>query len=119
LTAETASRSHQAEALQSRQADPAAEDLGRPRAGQFTKISDLFSGIRQYRTLGLVWFDNVQNDGLYHQDWRIETTRRRTPRSGSASPSSTWPGPDGVCRDRLAAARAGATGTRACALMSS
>jgi hypothetical protein len=43
-----------------------------PRAGQFTKISDLFSGMRQYRTLGLVWFDKVQNDGIYHQDWRIE-----------------------------------------------
>ncbi len=43
-----------------------------PRAGQFTKISDLFSGMRRYRTLGLVWFDKVQNDGIYHQDWRIE-----------------------------------------------
>jgi len=43
-----------------------------PNAGQFTKISDLFSGMRQYRTLGLVWFDKVQNDGIYHQDWRIE-----------------------------------------------
>jgi hypothetical protein len=43
-----------------------------PQAGQFTKISDLFSGMRQYRTLGLVWFDKVQNDGIYHQDWRIE-----------------------------------------------
>jgi mannan endo-1,4-beta-mannosidase len=43
-----------------------------PRAGQFTKIGDLFIGMRQYRTLGLVWFDKVQNDGIYHQDWRIE-----------------------------------------------
>jgi len=43
-----------------------------PRAGQFTKISDLFSGMRQYWTLGLVWFDKVQNNGIYHQDWRIE-----------------------------------------------
>jgi beta-mannanase len=43
-----------------------------PNAGQFTKISDLFSGMRQYRTLGLVWFDKVQHDGIYHQDWRIE-----------------------------------------------
>ena len=43
-----------------------------PRAGQFTKISDLFSGMRQYRTLGLVWFDKVQHNGIYHQDWRIE-----------------------------------------------
>jgi hypothetical protein len=43
-----------------------------PKAGQFTKINDLFSGMRQYRTLGLVWFDKVQHDGIYHQDWRIE-----------------------------------------------
>jgi hypothetical protein len=43
-----------------------------PSAGQFTKISDLFSGMRKYRTLGLVWFDKVQDDGIYHQDWRIE-----------------------------------------------
>ena len=43
-----------------------------PQAGQFTKISDLFSGMRQYQTLGLVWFDKVQNSGIYHQDWRIE-----------------------------------------------
>jgi mannan endo-1,4-beta-mannosidase len=43
-----------------------------PNAGQFTKISDLFSGMRKYRTLGLVWFDKVQHDGIYHQDWRIE-----------------------------------------------
>jgi mannan endo-1,4-beta-mannosidase len=43
-----------------------------PDAGQFTKISDLFSGMRRYRTLGLVWFDKVQHDGIYHQDWRIE-----------------------------------------------
>jgi glycosyl hydrolase family 26 len=43
-----------------------------PNAGQFTKIGDLFSGMRQYRTLGLVWFDKVQHDGIYHQDWRIE-----------------------------------------------
>jgi Glycosyl hydrolase family 26 len=43
-----------------------------PRAGQFSKIGDLFSGMRQYQTLGLVWFDKVQNDGIYHQDWRIE-----------------------------------------------
>ncbi len=28
--------------------------------------------MRQYKTLGLVWFDIAQNDGLYHQNWRIE-----------------------------------------------
>ena len=47
-----------------------------PNAGQFTKISDLFSGMRKYRTLGLVWFDKVQDDGIYHQDWRIENDQQ-------------------------------------------
>jgi mannan endo-1,4-beta-mannosidase len=41
-------------------------------AGQALKISGLFAGMRQYKTLGLVWFDIAQDDGLYHQDWRIE-----------------------------------------------
>jgi len=43
-----------------------------PAAGQPAKISDLFAGIAQYRALGLVWFDNAQHQGIYHQDWRIE-----------------------------------------------
>jgi Glycosyl hydrolase family 26 len=43
-----------------------------PQAGQFSKIQDLFHGMAQYETLGLVWFDKAQHDGLYHQDWRIE-----------------------------------------------
>ncbi len=43
-----------------------------PRAGQVAKIKDLFTGMRQYTTLGLVWFDITQHQGIYHQDWRIE-----------------------------------------------
>lgn len=43
-----------------------------PQAGQFAKIGDLFQGMRKYKTLGLVWFDKDQNQGIYHQDWRIE-----------------------------------------------
>jgi mannan endo-1,4-beta-mannosidase len=43
-----------------------------PAAGQVAKIPGLFSGMRQYGTLGLVWFDIAQNDGLYHQDWHLE-----------------------------------------------
>jgi hypothetical protein len=43
-----------------------------PRAGQVAKINDLFTGMRQYVTLGLVWFDIAQHQGIYHQDWRIE-----------------------------------------------
>jgi len=43
-----------------------------PDAGQFVKIGDLFTGMRQYKTLGLVWFDKAQHQGINHQDWRIE-----------------------------------------------
>jgi hypothetical protein len=43
-----------------------------PEAGQAVKIGDLFNGMRQYGTLGLVWFDIAQDDGIYHQDWHIE-----------------------------------------------
>ena len=44
-----------------------------PRAGQSAKIQDLFHGMAAYQTLGLVWFDISQHDGIYHQDWRIES----------------------------------------------
>jgi Glycosyl hydrolase family 26 len=43
-----------------------------PRAGQFAKINNLFAGMRQYKTLGLVWFDIAQRGGFRYQDWRIE-----------------------------------------------
>ncbi|HEY2288467.1 MAG TPA: glycosyl hydrolase [Streptosporangiaceae bacterium] len=43
-----------------------------PKAGQFLGINDMFRGMRQFQTLGLVWFDVRQNDGVHHQDWRIE-----------------------------------------------
>ncbi len=43
-----------------------------PQAGQSAKIEDLFNGMYKYKTLGLVWFDIDQDDGMYHQDWRIE-----------------------------------------------
>jgi hypothetical protein len=43
-----------------------------PQAGQARKIPDLFAGMRQYGTLGLVWFDIAQHNGVYHQDWRVE-----------------------------------------------
>jgi hypothetical protein len=43
-----------------------------PAAGQPSKIGDLFAGMRRYKALGLVWFDQKQHQGIYHQDWRIE-----------------------------------------------
>ena len=45
-----------------------------PGAGQPSKIGNLFTGMRQYQTLGLVWFDIAQYDGIYHQDWRLENS---------------------------------------------
>ena len=49
-----------------------SETAAGPDAGQAVKIGDLFNGMRQYGTLGLVWFDIAQDDGVYHQDWHIE-----------------------------------------------
>ncbi len=43
-----------------------------PRAGQLLKIQDLFHGMQRYKTLGLIWFDKTQHNGIFHQDWRIE-----------------------------------------------
>jgi Glycosyl hydrolase family 26 len=43
-----------------------------PNADQARKIPELFAGMRQYGTLGLVWFDIAQHQGTYHQDWHIE-----------------------------------------------
>ncbi|MFY9888830.1 MAG: glycosyl hydrolase [Streptosporangiaceae bacterium] len=41
-------------------------------AGQARKIPDLFNGMRAARVLGFVWFDKDQNQGIYHQEWRID-----------------------------------------------
>jgi mannan endo-1,4-beta-mannosidase len=43
-----------------------------PGAAQAGRIANLFTGMRQQATLGLVWFDMAQHQGIYHQDWRIE-----------------------------------------------
>jgi mannan endo-1,4-beta-mannosidase len=43
-----------------------------PGAQQPAKIGDLLHGMAAYQTLGLVWFDIAQHDGIYHQDWRLE-----------------------------------------------
>ena len=49
-----------------------------PRPASPRRSSDLFAGMRQYQTLGLVWFDIAQHQGIYHQDWRIEDSRAAT-----------------------------------------
>jgi Glycosyl hydrolase family 26 len=46
-----------------------------PSPDQAAKIRDLFAGMHQYQTLGLVWFDIAQHQGIYHQDWRVEDRR--------------------------------------------
>ena len=28
--------------------------------------------IRRYQLTGLIWFDERQNGGIHHQDWRLE-----------------------------------------------
>ena len=44
-----------------------------PKINPFAKITDLFNGLETRNVLGVVWFDeNQPDDGLYHQDWRIE-----------------------------------------------
>jgi hypothetical protein len=64
-----------------------------PIRGQAAKVGQLFTGIQQFQALGLVWFDIAQNDGIYHQDWRIENSaaaeaafRRGAARLSLASP---------------------------------
>jgi hypothetical protein len=49
-----------------------------PAAGGFTKINNLFSGIRDNSMLGLVWFDIDQHGSPVHQDWRLENSSHPT-----------------------------------------
>ena len=37
-----------------------------------SQISALFAGVRADGLAGVVWFDETQHAGLYHQDWRLE-----------------------------------------------
>jgi Glycosyl hydrolase family 26 len=41
-------------------------------SGQAAKIPGLFSLVRTRHLLGFVWFDEAQDNGVYHQDWRLE-----------------------------------------------
>jgi Glycosyl hydrolase family 26 len=72
-------------------------------AAQYTNIINLFNGMAQYRTLGLVWFDENQlNLGVsrgdpanIHVDWRIEDSPvgERAFRFGVSSLQLTSAGP--------------------------
>ena len=46
-----------------------------PAAGQFLEIQNLFRGMTEYETLGLVWFDEHQHGGIARQDWRLEDNK--------------------------------------------
>jgi mannan endo-1,4-beta-mannosidase len=37
-----------------------------------SQIDGLFAGVSEQGLAGLVWFDEAQHAGLYHQDWRLE-----------------------------------------------
>ncbi len=37
-----------------------------------SQITALFAGVRTDGLVGLVWFDEAQHSGLYHQNWRLE-----------------------------------------------
>lgn len=37
-----------------------------------SQIAGLFAGVGAEHLAGLVWFDEAQHAGLYHQDWRLE-----------------------------------------------
>ena len=41
-------------------------------AGQAANIPGLFAGVHSNGLLGFVWYDQAQNYGIYHQDWRLE-----------------------------------------------
>ena len=37
-----------------------------------TQISGLLAGAKAHNVFALVWFDEAQHNGLYHQDWHLE-----------------------------------------------
>ena len=41
-------------------------------ANRESQIDALFAGVRDERLAGVVWFDEAQHAGLYHQNWRLE-----------------------------------------------
>jgi Glycosyl hydrolase family 26 len=44
-------------------------------ASRESQIDALFAGVRAENLAGVVWFDEAQHAGLYHQDWRLENDR--------------------------------------------
>ena len=36
------------------------------------QVTALIAGVRAAHLVGMVWFDRAQDQGIYHQDWRLE-----------------------------------------------
>jgi len=49
-----------------------AETAAGPSAAQPAQIAGLFRGVQRNHLVGLIWFDQAQHDGHFHQDWRLE-----------------------------------------------
>jgi hypothetical protein len=43
-----------------------------PGPAQVSQVQGLFDSVRSEGLLGIVWFDQTQHQGIYHQDWRLE-----------------------------------------------
>ncbi len=43
-----------------------------PSSGRATQIASLYTDAVADHLYGVVWFDQAQHDGYYHQDWRLE-----------------------------------------------
>jgi len=37
-----------------------------------SEVSSLFAGAKADHLMGFIWFNETQDDGLFHQDWRLE-----------------------------------------------
>jgi hypothetical protein len=66
-----------------------------------SKITDLFAGVRNFHLLGLVWFDQAQHHGIYHQDWRLEDSPAALTafrKAENARPTCESPSGTAACR---------------------
>jgi hypothetical protein len=46
--------------------------VGPGTGNQVAGIANLFAGLRSDKLLGLIWFNQAQHGGTFHQDWRLE-----------------------------------------------
>jgi hypothetical protein len=48
------------------------ETAAPPGPQQPTQIKEIFQGVQKYHLMGMVWFDQKQDDGPFHLDWQLE-----------------------------------------------